>query len=453
VDPLEAAIHINARPAGKKMRGMQLLSGGERALIAHLEASLNGFDRAAIHTIHSFCKKNLDTFAFENRVGLQSELVDKASIAEKAFYRLARGPWKEWLFDDKAALDRLLEETGTGSLAKLRAVVCSLATRISSHKRDRLLPPPGIANNLELHPAFSREVLAALAAEMGRVYEALVAAAGRHTAAPESHPFYLAYERLETTLGIAKRSVTTGKKKLASCIALTGLSGEVETLMAWCAAASLNARTIASILTPAKRPRKEVVEAVGRVNGCPVDTLIDACIRLVELIDEYRLWHEARHYANEHAASFGPLVRMVRELRDHMRELMRGADQISYDDMIELVSDALAEPDSPLLRALRRQYLYGIIDEFQDTNALQWDIFRTIFLDGNNTDSEQRNVLYVVGDPKQSIFSFQGADIFTYLRARDEIAARGGACRELPANYRSSPAMIAAHNALFGGAA
>ncbi len=117
----------------------------------------------------------------------------------------------------------------------------------------------------------------------------------------------------------------------------------------------------------------------------------------------------------------------------------------SFDDMIHQVRGAVVSPDGsekPLCRKLRSAYRYAIIDEFQDTNQDQWDIFKTVFL-----ESPENNII-VVGDPKQSIYSFQGADLSVYFSARDEIAQKGDRC-VLDTNFRSTDAMVNACNEMF----
>lgn len=119
----------------------------------------------------------------------------------------------------------------------------------------------------------------------------------------------------------------------------------------------------------------------------------------------------------------------------------------SFDDMIHQVRDAVVSPDgseSPLCHKLRSAYRYAIIDEFQDTNQDQWDIFKTVFLES------PKNHIIVVGDPKQSIYSFQGADLSVYFSARDEISQKGDRC-VLDTNFRSTNAMVNACNEMFSG--
>lgn len=117
----------------------------------------------------------------------------------------------------------------------------------------------------------------------------------------------------------------------------------------------------------------------------------------------------------------------------------------SFDDMISAVREAVCPkgkaPEAPsfLCKKIRDAYKIAIIDEFQDTNELQWNIFETVFLNSN------QNHLIVVGDPKQSIYSFQGADLQVYRKATKCIKI-GSA---LKTNFRSSLSMIEACNSLF----
>ena len=118
----------------------------------------------------------------------------------------------------------------------------------------------------------------------------------------------------------------------------------------------------------------------------------------------------------------------------------------SFDDMILSVHRAVMEPSNTLKERLRAQYTYAIIDEFQDTNQLQWDIFRTVFLKEGETSVPDHSI-FVVGDPKQSIYSFQGADVNVYKKATKEIDKK----IDLVHNFRSTDGIINGCNALFAG--
>jgi exodeoxyribonuclease V beta subunit len=97
-----------------------------------------------------------------------------------------------------------------------------------------------------------------------------------------------------------------------------------------------------------------------------------------------------------------------------------------------------------LSAAMRERWRYVLIDEFQDTDETQWSIFRHAFLEG-----AQSSILYLVGDPKQSIYRFRGADVDTYLRACQEVIERGGQRVQLDRNYRATAALVQATNAIF----
>jgi exodeoxyribonuclease V beta subunit len=117
-------------------------------------------------------------------------------------------------------------------------------------------------------------------------------------------------------------------------------------------------------------------------------------------------------------------------------------DQEEYfdpDAILIRMKTALAQAD--VAEMIRQKYAAAIIDEFQDTDAVQWEIFRDLFFQGS------LRALYLVGDPKQSIYRFRKADVYTYLKARDFL---GEDCvYQLDTNFRSSKRLIGALNALF----
>ncbi|MGB5157784.1 exodeoxyribonuclease V subunit beta [Desulfobacterium sp. N47] len=112
-----------------------------------------------------------------------------------------------------------------------------------------------------------------------------------------------------------------------------------------------------------------------------------------------------------------------------------------YDDLLTKVKDALLSPDGNDLAVLiRLKYKAALIDEFQDTDPVQYEIFSGLF------DSKD-SVLFIIGDPKQAIYSFRGADIFSYIKAAKSVDNKN----TLIENWRSSPGLIDAVNAIFSG--
>ncbi|MBV9949260.1 MAG: UvrD-helicase domain-containing protein, partial [Myxococcales bacterium] len=138
----------------------------------------------------------------------------------------------------------------------------------------------------------------------------------------------------------------------------------------------------------------------------------------------------------------------------------REAGQYDFDDMLTLVARALGgEHGRALAATMRERWRYVLIDEFQDTDETQWSIFRQAFFEESSVSPERpsshaaapgpQSLLYLVGDPKQSIYRFRGADVHTYLRARDAVVAAGGARVTLDRNFRATPALVEATNAIF----
>jgi ATP-dependent exoDNAse (exonuclease V) beta subunit len=117
---------------------------------------------------------------------------------------------------------------------------------------------------------------------------------------------------------------------------------------------------------------------------------------------------------------------------------------ISFQDMLRLMHRAVAA-NQGFCTSLRSRLRFGIIDEFQDTSILQWEIFKKIFLE---TTDEKAPRLFVVGDPKQSIYGFQGADVQSYLTAKDAIVKKHGRVYGLVENYRSLKETIDGYNSI-----
>lgn len=115
----------------------------------------------------------------------------------------------------------------------------------------------------------------------------------------------------------------------------------------------------------------------------------------------------------------------------------------TFNDMLRIVRENILRGNPVFKKKLKEKYDIAIIDEFQDTNQIQFDVFKSIFME----DNEHR--IIVVGDPKQSIYSFQGADLNVYMKAKEEIVTNGGELFSLSTNYRSTKNMITSCNKFF----
>lgn len=122
--------------------------------------------------------------------------------------------------------------------------------------------------------------------------------------------------------------------------------------------------------------------------------------------------------------------------------------QFDFSDLLQCLYHALQAPDGRLAAAIRQQYPVALVDEFQDTDPWQYGALSKIY--GEPQDAQTpRTGLLMIGDPKQAIYSFRGADLATYLQARQQ--AQG--IYTLSGNYRSTAQVVAAVNHVFNSAA
>jgi exodeoxyribonuclease V beta subunit len=142
-------------------------------------------------------------------------------------------------------------------------------------------------------------------------------------------------------------------------------------------------------------------------------------------------------------------ARFVDDLVDEARDRRRARRTRTFDSLLVEARDVLAGPDGPaVVDALRRRYRLVMIDEFQDTDAVQWAIFRTAFLDLTGRDAAP---VVLVGDPKQSIYRFRSAELSAYLAARRHTVDVGGGLAGLTVNRRTDGPLLDALGLLFSG--
>ncbi|ALR77920.1 exodeoxyribonuclease V subunit beta [[Enterobacter] lignolyticus] len=135
------------------------------------------------------------------------------------------------------------------------------------------------------------------------------------------------------------------------------------------------------------------------------------------------------------------ISRAMVEIRDAVAREKQRRGELGFDDMLSRLDKALqGESGEALAGAIRSRFPVAMIDEFQDTDPQQYRIFRRIWR------QQPETALLLIGDPKQAIYAFRGADIFTYMCARGDVAAH----YTLDTNWRSAPGVVQSVNRLFG---
>lgn len=130
---------------------------------------------------------------------------------------------------------------------------------------------------------------------------------------------------------------------------------------------------------------------------------------------------------------------LAAELQENLEKRLQQLNIMSHDSLIIRTAEALSSTEGNLLiAAISKQYCVALIDEFQDTDQNQWSIFSRLF-------AAPEHYLYLIGDPKQAIYKFRGADIHSYLLAKQQAQHY----YTLAENWRSHPDLVQAINLLF----
>jgi len=354
-----------------------------------------GFDRAPISTIHGFCQRLLVEDAFAGR-----RLFDQTQVADEvAFDDAFRTALRADLAVAPAQRVLLAAWLGAGkSVEQLRDVLLACARKAAP-----------------ITPPFRPAVLAAAAAAARAAIAAVGGGAG-------------VAAHLRGLHASTARAVPGRLDQVAE--ALDGLGGDdTEQAVALLERFSIKPASEALDYLSELGEKKSTPTADGRHLLDAVAALCAACVPIEAAC----------------AQAFLPVVLA----RVHTSKERRG--QFDFQDMLRLVAETLRGPRGAELAArVRKRHPWALIDEFQDTDELQWEIFRTVWMAADAADA--RTGLAVVGDPKQAIYGFRGADVYTYLDARRELVAAGAEQVTLADNRRSTPALIDALNHLFAGA-
>jgi exodeoxyribonuclease V beta subunit len=176
----------------------------------------------------------------------------------------------------------------------------------------------------------------------------------------------------------------------------------------------------------------------ARKDGAPAPELPDHFDAFSELLHHYDALPDPKTPLRIHAAT---------QVAERLAQLKRRARSFGFADMLARLDQALSGPHGTRLRErIVGQYPAALIDEFQDTSPLQYRLFDALY---RTADNDPGTALFLIGDPKQSIYGFRGADIYSYLQARRATAGRHYV---LGTNYRSTHALVTAVNQWFAQA-
>jgi len=358
-----------------------------------IKSAIYGFDEAAIFTIHSFCRKTLQEFAFESGALFDVELAgDQSAMLEE----IAQDFWRQNLYHaNPLFLDYLIAQKFT------------LENFIS------LLNKPSWYTNwdfLTLIPKVDIKVL------------------------PFSEETYqIQFKKIQQIYQQYQRDIHDLFFNAIETKNLKGNAYRKDWMIKWLNELSAFARS--TQITPIL-PEKFIKFTFNELSKNAKNTqvfehsffkesqrLFDQANILLEHYQQHilQLKHRLLHYANKELKK--------RQQQQHIQ---------SFDDLLIDLYHALekSKEREKLINVINYKYKAALIDEFQDTDNLQYKIFYQLV---------EQKCLFFIGDPKQAIYGFRGADIFSYIEAKKQATET----YTLTTNWRSTPSLIQAINTVF----
>lgn len=359
-----------------------------RELKRRLQVALMDFDSAAIFTIHGFCKRVLERYAFECGHDPDAELMTE----QRGIIRETCQDW--WRKNAYDANPDALPFKSIGELTKL--VATAYNNPIAKLKGSEI---PATAEFIELIEACKQVPVGKLGSEF---------------------------------TWDSDGQLIKGKKKQERI-------------------------DISPILTTVAKRSRELTEALNQLARAGEGTVAADIALVIRSILDTSKGSDAGAFAGavkNVAASAAGNIQLTRqadiadEIARDIRLRIRDRSALTYDAMLVNVRSVLRKKTTgPHLRELlRNEFKAALIDEFQDTDPVQYDIFWALFSPNPDADKETSPLVFV-GDPKQAIYGFRGGDIFTYYRAKEEISEADQ--HSLGTNFRSEENFVRATNELF----
>lgn len=363
----------------------------DQELKAHLRRAIIEFDEAAIFTIHGFCGRILNENAFESSIFFDTELLENQ---EDILQEVVDDFWRETFYSADSAI--------LCAIAKAEKIspelIKELAEEVVKKPDMRICPEYVEFNQADLQKTFLK-----IKIEWKKIAD----------------EFFSIMLDKENKLSRTKANGYQSEDVKADIEKLNAfkLSGELMHLIKKYAKSTLDNNIIAA-------NKKKGIIALRH-------TFFDLCEEFKILLKGFSLF--IKYEIIRRIRDQKMLVAKKRELRVQ-----------SFDDILLDLRSALRDssgkpdPNCSLAQIIRQKYKVALIDEFQDTDPVQYEIFSTLF-------AENDSIFFMIGDPKQSIYRFRGADIFAYLDAKKE----GVNCYTLGKNFRTTPSLIAATDSFF----
>jgi exodeoxyribonuclease V beta subunit len=380
------------------------------------EKALLQFDNASISTIHGFCQKSLIQFALEARQDVRQDVTSDPLLYSTLLEKLMRDVWPDYF---GPCLPELLIISGFPDPYKknLEATILELAQKFHPESGDRLYP--------DFPDDYSpKDLLQDIHASLNRLLN-IVGQINPNQ--PDASEFIKSYTKINFNGKTRNANISNVLLPVLKFL-LRHTQKPVTFLEFHEVFSQFDIVKIQKLI-----PEKEKWTKNGLDYKSCLPNLPSFVEQLEKVLQQYWV---LKNYL---------IIRSITLLQETARQHKEQKGLLSYDDMLQRLRDALRS-SAGLVAQMQEKYKYALVDEFQDTDSVQWEIFRTLFT------GKTQHRLFLIGDPKQAIYGFRGADIKTYLEAKDWMTANPD-CRfyTQKINWRSTAPLIRGFNALFCG--
>lgn len=375
-----------------------------------LETALLNIDQAAIFTVHSFCQRMLTENAFESKIVYGAELL---TDPDELIQELAENFWREHLVNIPASEAELYVNLKFDNILNLTKEL------VRYHDVEVV---NNVAGEFEDVPDEDEQLTAA--------YQQIIAEtklwSKQFINGDLKAEIVALFEAVsDSCKGIYAKDITPEIDKLISALA----GGKTTNVKKFTQASVANALKATAVKQGIQPPQHE---------------LFNFCSRYLDIVSQQNALEKSRNAAlatNQHCVELVILNRLNDYIKARYQAIKAARNVLTFDDLLVRLYEILKSADgSALTNLIRKKFRLALVDEFQDTDNIQYKIFRQLF--GNK---KTQHGFFMIGDPKQSIYKFRSADIFCYLAAKQDVDITF----TLATNYRSEANMVAAVNELF----
>lgn len=355
------------------------------------QLAANSMDMAAIYTIHGFCQRSLKRFAFASGQNFEQVL---ETDTQSLFKNAQEDYWRRFFQNQSEMMVSVLLDEKISSIGDLAKLI-----------KDKKIRAEEGVEQTDLPSSFLQ-------------YEET----------------YLQLKQIEQTLDLC-------------------FIEEKKFLLDWFEdnKGNLNGQKINKTFITELASSSSITEVRKNYQTYLTEQGINTCWKKdkQQALPKLAIFKQMQFYLTAKEEAAFPLQELLQHaanwIKAEQERQLQAAAMMSFDTMISALANALDKDKSLLYQALKDQlfeaYPCTLIDEFQDTDSQQYAIFKAMYEERDESDF----AWLMIGDPKQAIYSFRGADIETYIEAKNETPTH----KTLATNYRSSANVIKASNGLF----